>query len=172
MIQHHDNKIQALIDHYNLLPHPEGGFYRQTYVAEENIPQAALPHRFDGNRKFSTAIYFLLPHGVFSAFHRIKSDEVWHFYKGCAVNIHVIHPNGDYELMKLGNNFGEDESFQLVVPANAWFASEPMSSPGEYALVGCTVSPGFDFADFELAKADILIEEHPNHEQLIRSFTR
>ena len=88
-------QIEELVNHYNLLPHPEGGFYRQTYAASEQIHDEALPERFDGNRPFSTAIYFLLPHGSFSAFHRIKSDEVWHFYEGCALNIHVIHPNGD-----------------------------------------------------------------------------
>lgn len=165
-------QIEVLVNHYNLMPHPEGGFYRQTYVAAEYIPQAALPSRFDSTRPFSTAIYFLLPHGNFSAFHRIKSDEVWHFYKGCPLNIHVIHPNGDYALMKLGNNFGRNESYQLVVPANAWFASEPMSSEGEYALVGCTVSPGFDFADFDLADARMLVEQYPNHEQLIKRLSR
>ena len=172
MIEPNKNKIQALINHYHLLPHPEGGFYRQTYAASEQLLKNALPERFDGNRSFSTAIYFLLPHGNFSAFHRIKSDEVWHFYEGCPLNIHVIHPNGDYECLKLGSNMIDGESYQLVVPANAWFASEPVGDAGSFALVGCTVAPGFDFADFELAEADILVEQYPNHEQLIRSFTR
>ena len=165
-------QIKELIEYYKLLPHPEGGFYRQTYIAAESILQAALPNRFEGNRPFSTAIYFLLPHGNFSAFHRIKSDELWHFYEGCPLNIHVIHPNGDYECLKLGSNLNNGESYQLVVPANAWFASEPTGETGTFALVGCTVSPGFDFADFELAEADILVEQYPNHEQLIRHFTR
>lgn len=165
-------QIKELIEYYKLLPHPEGGFYRQTYIAAESILQAALPNRFEGNRPFSTAIYFLLPHGNFSAFHRIKSDELWHFYEGCPLNIHVIHPNGDYECLKLGSNLNNGESYQLVVPANAWFASEPTGETGTFALVGCTVSPGFDFADFELAEADILLEQYPNHEQLIRRFIR
>ena len=172
MIEHNENKIQALINHYNLLPHPEGGFYRQTYVAEDSIPSVALPERFDGNRPFSTAIYFLLPHGSFSAFHRIKSDEVWHFYEGCALNIHVIHPNGDYACLKLGRNMNNGESYQLVVPANAWFASEPVGDAGSFALVGCTVAPGFDFADFELADAEKLVEQYPNQAQLIRRLSR
>ncbi len=166
------NPIEALINHYNLLPHPEGGFYRQTYEASEQILRDALPERFDGNRNFSTAIYFLLPFGNFSAFHRIKSDEVWHFYEGCALHIHVIHPNGDYECLKLGSNMNNGESYQLVVPANAWFASEPVGDAGSFALVGCTVAPGFDFADFELADAEKLVEQFPSHEQLIRQLSR
>lgn len=165
-------KIQALIQHYNLLPHPEGGFFRQTYAAAEQISKEALPERFEGSRSYSTAIYFLLPHGSFSAFHRIKSDEVWHFYEGCPINIHVIHPNGEYECLKLGCNLKNGESYQLVVPANAWFASEPVSEPGTFSLVGCTVSPGFDFSDFELAEAAVLIHQFPLYQQLISRLCR
>lgn len=172
MIEQNENKIQALINHYNLLPHPEGGFYRQTYAASEQILRDALPERFDGNRNFSTAIYFLLPNGIFSAFHRIKSDEVWHFYEGCPLNIHVIHPNGDYECLKLGSNLNKGENYQLVVPANAWFASEPTGDTGTFALVGCTVAPGFDFADFELAEVATLTNQFPKHEELIRRLCR
>jgi predicted cupin superfamily sugar epimerase len=127
-----------------------------------------LPERFDGNRSFSTAIYFLLPFGNFSAFHRIKSDEVWHFYEGGVLHIHVIHPNGDYECLKLGSNMNNGESYQLVVPANAWFASEPVGDPGSFVLVGCTVAPGFDFSDFELAEEAALTNEFPKHKELIR----
>jgi len=165
-------QIQELINHYNLLLHPEGGYYRQTYLSPETISKEALPVRFDGRRPFSTAIYFLIPHGEFSAFHRIKSDEVWHFYQGCALNIHVIHTDGTYELMKLGQNYTNQESFQLTVPANTWFASEPVGEIGEYALVGCTVAPGFDFADFELANAHELSEEYPTHQAVIKRLCR
>ena len=172
MIEQNAKKIEELINHYNLLPHPEGGFFRQTYAAAEQISKEALPERFEGIRSFSTAIYFLLPHGSFSAFHRIKSDEVWHFYEGCPLNIHVIHPNSDYECLKLGSNLKNGESYQLVVPANAWFASEPIGYNGSFALVGCTVAPGFDFADFELADAEKLVEQFPIHEQLIRRLSR
>lgn len=166
------NQIEALINHYNLLPHPEGGFYRQTYAASEQIQRDALPERFDGSRSFSTAIYFLLPIGNFSAFHRIKSDEVWHFYEGCVLHIHVIHPNGDYECLKLGSDIINGESYQLVVPANAWFASEPVGDTGSFALVGCTVAPGFDFSDFELAEVEKLVEQYPSHELLIKRLSR
>lgn len=172
MNNQHPNKIEELINHYNLLPHPEGGFFRQTYAAAEQISKEALPERFEGSRSYSTAIYFLLPHGSFSAFHRIKSDEVWHFYEGCLINIHVIHPNGEYECLKLGSNLNNGESYQLVVPANAWFASEPNGEPASFALVGCTVAPGFDFSDFELAEAAVLINQFPLHQQLISRLCR
>ncbi len=168
MIEQNAKKIEELIKHYNLLPHPEGGFFRQTYAAVELIFKEALPERFEGSRSFSTAIYFLLPTGSFSAFHRIKSDEVWHFYEGCPLNIHVIHPNGDYECLKLGSNLNNGESYQLVVPANSWFASEPIGDNGSFSLVGCTVSPGFDFSDFELAEVAALTNQFPKHIELIR----
>ena len=168
MNNQHPNKIEELINHYNLLPHPEGGFFRQTYAAAEQISKEALPERFEGSRSYSTAIYFLLPHGSFSAFHRIKSDEVWHFYEGCPLNIHVIHPNGDYDCMKLGRNLNNGESYQLVVPANTWFASEPVGDTESFALVGCTVAPGFDFSDFELAEVAALTNQFPKHMELIR----
>ena len=172
MNNQHPKQIEALINHYKLLPHPEGGFFRQTYSAAEQISKEALPERFEGSRSFSTAIYFLLPQGSFSAFHRIKSDEVWHFYEGCPLNIHVIHPNGQYDCLKLGSNLNNGESYQLVVPANAWFASEPVGAPGTFALVGCTVAPGFDFSDFELAEAEKLVEQYPSHELLIKRLSR
>lgn len=165
-------QLQELIKYYNLLPHPEGGYYRQTYLSPENISKEALPERFNGDRPMSTAIYFLIPYGEFSAFHRIKSDEIWHFYKGCPLNIHVIHPNGKYELLKLGQNHSNNESFQHMVPANSWFASEPNAEIGEYAFVGCTVAPGFDFSDFELAHAKELASEYPMQQDLISRLCR
>jgi len=160
---------QQLIEFYQLLPHPEGGYYKETYRSSELIPTNSLPDRFMGNRNFSTAIYFLLEADSFSAFHRIKSDECWHFYSGDAVDIHVLHNNGNYEFIKLGSNIEMGEQFQAIVPAGAWFASK---TNGIYSLVGCTVSPGFDFADFELAKAAELAEKFPNQFELIQQFCR
>ncbi len=160
-----------LIDKYKLLPHPEGGYYAQTYRSTEIIKAGALPERFTGDRLFSTAIYFLLEKENFSAFHKIKSDECWHFYAGQTLLIHVIHQNGELQTVKLGNKIAEGETFQFVVPAGCWFASEPAPET-EFSFVGCTVSPGFDFADFELAKADTLIQEYPQHEVLIRKLCR
>ena len=161
--------LQNLISQYNLLPHPEGGYFKETYRSEENIPLTGLPLRFPGDRTFSTAIYFLLLQDLFSAFHRIKSDECWHFYEGDSLNVHVLHPDGSYELIRLGKNREEGEVYQAIVPAGAWFASETI---GEYSFVGCTVAPGFDFRDFELAKAFELENQYPNHQELIERLCR
>jgi len=161
--------VQQLIQFYQLLPHPEGGYYKETYRSTEHIPSNSIPERFKGSRSFSTAIYFLLVENSFSAFHRIQSDECWHFYAGDSVDIHVLHANGDYELIKLGNNIEIGEQYQAIVPAGAWFASK---TNGNNSLVGCTVAPGFDFADFELANAAELTSQFPAQVSLIKSFCR
>jgi len=161
--------IQNLIHQYNLLPHPEGGYFKETYRSKESIPTSGLPSRFPGERTFSTAIYFLLLKDLFSAFHRIKSDECWHFYEGDSLKVHVLHLNGSYELIQLGRNREQGEVYQAIVPAGAWFASE---TTGEYSFVGCTVAPGFDFADFELARASELITEYPETALLIERLCR
>jgi predicted cupin superfamily sugar epimerase len=163
--------IEELIKHYDLLPHPEGGYYRERYRSAEQIKQDALPERFTGDRVFSTAIYFLLEQGNFSAFHRIKSDECWHFYVGDTLHVHVIHPTGEYELIRLGQNLQTGEHFQAVVPAGSWFASETAAG-GKFSFVGCTVTPGFDFEDFELAKAEELILQFQDHSRLIKRLCR
>lgn len=155
-----------LVQQLALLPHPEGGWYRETYRAAERISAQALPPRFKAPRVHSTAIYFLLHGGTFSAFHRIKSDELWHFYAGDPLTIHVLHLNGRREDLELGPG-----RFQQVVPAGAWFASRVMKPDG-FTLAGCTVAPGFDFADFEMATRAALIKQHPKHAELIRELTR
>lgn len=165
----HD-RVQQLVAQLKLQPHPEGGYYRETYRSAECIEQSALPARFSGTRNISTAIYFLLTQGNFSAFHRIQSDECWHFYTGDPLLVHVIHPNGSYELITLGNRMDAGELFQAVVPAGSWFASETAPG-GVFSLVGCTVAPGFDFADFELADA-ALTQQFPAFEKLIRRLCR
>jgi hypothetical protein len=160
---------QQIIDQYELLPHPEGGWFKETYRSEEIIKADALPDRFTGDRSLSTAIYFLLEQGNFSAFHRIKSDECWHFYAGGQLNIYVIHPSGKFEIIPLGNH--EGEFFQWVVLANCWFASRPAKDTA-FSFVGCTVSPGFDFDDFEMADAKELSEQYPQHSNLIEELCR
>src|SRR5215204_5342682 len=107
-----------LVEKYGLSPHPEGGYYKQTYCSKETIPAGALPERFTGDRNFSTAIYFLLEQGNFSAFHRIKSDECWHFYDGGTLLIHVLR-NGEYVCTRLGKDISNGEVVQFVVPAGA-----------------------------------------------------
>ena len=165
------SRINRLIQQYNLKPHPEGGWYIQTYKSNELIDVSALPGRFGGDRSFSTAIYFLLAQGNFSAFHRIKSDECWHFYSGDPLLIYVIEENEELKIISLGNDPEKGQTFQYVVPANCWFASRP--APGsEYCFVGCTVSPGFEFEDFELANANELSNAHPQHKDIIRQLCR
>jgi len=160
-----------LIQKYNLEPHPEGGWYKQTYKSNEEIAANALPERFGANRTFSTAIYFLLEKGNFSAFHRIKSDECWHFYAGDPLLIYIIEQNGEIKVIALGNDLEKGQSFQYVVPANCWFASRP-APESEYCFVGCTVSPGFEFEDFELANATELSAIYPKHKKIIEQLCR
>jgi len=162
---------QYLIDYLQLNPHPEGGFYKETYRSQGLIPKEALPSSFGGNRHYATAIYFLLQAGDFSAFHRIMSDECWHFYEGGPLLIHVIDSNGNYSCVRLGKHLRQGESFQFVVPAGAWFASEPADETA-FSLVGCTVAPGFDFADFEMGKSSELVENYPQHKDLLQRLCR
>ena len=163
--------VNTLIQRYNLEPHPEGGWYKQTYKSNEQIAAEALPERFGASRVFSTAIYFLLEKGNFSAFHRIKSDECWHFYAGDPLLIYIIEQTGELKVISLGNDHEKGQSFQYVVPANCWFASRP--APGsEYCFVGCTVSPGFEFEDFELANATELSVMYPQHKSIIIELCR
>jgi len=154
-----------------LAPHPEGGFYRQTYRAGVVIPRDALPPEFTGARSACTAIHFLLEGENFSAFHRLRSDEMWHFYAGGTASVHVIDPDGRYSEILLGSNPEAAESFQALVKAGCWFAS-CVKDPATFALVGCTVAPGFDFEDFEMAERKELLRVFPQHRTLIERFTR
>ena len=158
------------IDKLKLQPHPEGGFYRQTYRADLILPKDAFP-QFSGSRAVSTAIYFLLDGENFSAFHRLRSDELWHFYIGEPLVVHMIDANGAYSEISLGNNPEAGEVLQAVVKAGCWFASRVRDGKS-FALVGCTVSPGFDFEDFELANRKKLVQRYPQHRKLIESLTR
>jgi len=162
---------QTLIHQFNLKPHPEGGWYAQTYKSSEWIPAHALPARFGGDRFFSTAIYFLLEQGNFSAFHRIKSDECWHFYAGDPLEIYILAENGTLETITMGNDPLRNQLFQFVVPAGCWFASRPAAG-SRFSFTGCTVAPGFDFEDFELAVAEKLAAEYPPYATMIRTLCR
>ncbi len=159
-----------LILQLELSRHPEGGWYRETYRSTEKITANGLPERYDSARSFGTAIYFLLESGDFSSFHRLKSDEIWHFYSGATVHIYMISEDGSLSTLILGSKLEEGENFQAVIPANCWFAAEP--AEGVFSLVGCTVAPGFDFADFELADRFALTAAYPQHTSLIARMTR
>jgi len=162
---------QYWIDKLNLIPHPEGGYYRETYRSELSIAREALPPQFAGSRLVSTAIYFLLEGENFSAFHRLRSDEMWHFYAGNPITVHVIEPDGEYSEIQLGSNPDAGEVLQSVVKAGRWFASQVRDAKA-FALAGCTVAPGFDFADFELGKRPDLVKLYPQHRSQIERLTR
>jgi len=162
-------------EHYihqlNLLPHPEGGYYKEVYRSALSISSGALPQSFGGNRQICTSIYFLIEQGNFSAFHRIKSDETWHFYDGSALEVIELAAHGQLKKTAIGRNLEKDEQLQYTVKANTWFASRVKES-GDFSLVGCTVSPGFDFEDFEMAQRSKLLENYPQHKIEIISLTR
>ena len=155
------------IEKLSLQKHPEGGWFKEVYRSEGFIPASALTPSHSGQRNFSTSIYFLLEGNDFSAFHRIKSDEIWHFYAGSSVTIYSIDHTGILHK----HCIGDGNNFQAVVRAGEWFAAKP-DDEKSFSLVGCTVAPGFDFADFEMAKRDQLLKLFPQHRELIEAFTR
>ena len=159
------------IEKLSLEAHPEGGYYRQTYRADLVLTKAALPREFTGPRAVSTAIYFLLEGENFSAFHRLRSDEVWHFYVGSTLVVHVIDQHGRYSEILLGSDPEAGEALQAVVKAGCWFASRVRDGKG-FALVGCTVAPGFEFEDFEMARREELVRDYPQHRKAIETLTR
>lgn len=154
----------------NLSPHPEGGFFKETYRSGELIARQHLPERFSGDRVFSTSIYFLLCSNNFSAFHRIKQDELWHFYDGSSLTIHIISPEGNYQTITLGRDIENDENLQAIVPAGNYFAAE-VNDTSSFSLTGCTVAPGFDFEDFEMPSQNELLALFPGKSTVIRKFS-
>jgi len=166
-----EKQVQEIIEKLEMKKHPEGGFYKETYRSVGVIPQNVLKGSFSGNRNYCTAIYFLLTSENFSAFHRIKQDEIWHFYKGNSLYIHEINKKGEYIRHELGMDLSKGELPQLVIPAGSWFASGVKSMKG-YSFVGCTVSPGFDFEDFEMAEREVLVREYPRYKDVIVEYTR
>ncbi len=154
----------------DLKRHPEGGYFKETYRSSEVILKHALPARFNGDRVFSTCIYFLLNKKEFSAFHAIQQDEVWHFYEGSSLIIHIIDQKEVYSAAKLGRDIENGDSFQAVVRAGCWFAAT-VNNTEAYALVGCTVAPGFDFAYFKMADRNNLVALYPEHRDIIEKYT-
>ena len=162
-----ENK-HGIIEKLGLLPHPEGGYYKEMYRSEGSIPAAALPHH-SAPRNYATSIYFLLDSENFSSLHRIKQDELWYFHAGSGLTVHVINPNGEYHTFRLGT--GENEHFQAWVPGGCWFGAT-VDRPNSFALVSCAVAPGFDFDDFELGKRQELSQLFPQHREFIERMCR
>ncbi len=158
-------RIELLTEHLQLQPHPEGGFFKETYRSEELLHSPDI----GGSRNLLSSIYFLLVAENFSSFHCIGSDELWYFQEGAACTIHVLHRQGGYTKIKLGLEISNGETLQTWVKAGDWFASE---TNGEYSLVGCAVAPAFDFKDFEIANRNKLLLAFPDFQDLIERLTR
>ncbi|HOV11429.1 MAG TPA: cupin domain-containing protein [Bacteroidales bacterium] len=153
------------IEHLQLQPHPEGGWFREVYRSEETIHAEFLSKRYQAGRCIATSIYFLLKSGQISAFHRLKSDEIWHFYSGSPVRVYIIDPAGNLSEKILGRDILNNEFLQLVIPHGCWFAAE-VTVGASYSLIGCNVAPGFDFYDFELGAKAALTACFPAYSQL------
>jgi predicted cupin superfamily sugar epimerase len=159
-------ETRALVDALGLAPHPEGGFYRETFRAEQQLTLDG----YDGPRAASTAIYFLLPAGTFSAFHRVRSDEAWHFYAGDPLELVTFDETRTLTKIVLGPDVMHEQSPQHVVPAATWQAARPVGP--RHSLVGCTVAPGFDFRDFEMPSRSELTKRYPDLATTIAELTR
>lgn len=163
----HPPDVTRIIEDLHLQPHPEGGFYRQTYCSDERIVRSGLDDTH-GERRASTGIYYMLHGHAYSAWHRIDADEMWHFYTGDTLAIHMLDADGHLVTRRLGNQLDDPSAaFQWVVPAGCWFAAEREGTQG-FSLVGCTVAPGFEFDSFELADTQTLLQRYPQHEAAIR----
>lgn len=162
---------EFLIKKYNLHKHPEGGYYSEVYRSEELIEKGHLPNRYTGQRSFSTLIYFLLDGDDFSAFHRVNSDEIWHFYAGTSLTLYILKDDGILEKIVLSNNPEDNGSYFALIKKGIWFAAK-INRANSFTFVGCTVAPGFDFEDFELASRMELIKQFPQNKEIITQLTR
>ncbi len=158
------------IENLRLQPHPEGGYFKEIYRSPATVPGEALPG-YDGPRNLATSIYFLLQDDQFSALHRIKQDELWHFHAGSTLTVHVIDAAGRYAPIRMGPDPEAGECLQALVPGGSLFGASMAGGRG-YALVGCTCVPGFDFADFEMPSREELLARYPRHRELIHRLTR
>jgi predicted cupin superfamily sugar epimerase len=158
---------KSWIKKLNLDEHPEGGYFAITYKSHKIIKLS----EYNGARSLFTTIYYLLTGNQFSSFHIMKSDEIWHFYSGSSLTLHIIDSNGRLNNLVLGPNFNEGEMFQAIVKSGCWFAAS-VNEKKSYSLVGCTVSPGFDYRDWKIGNRKRLIEMYPQHKKIILKYTR
>ena len=157
-------RVKFLVEHLNLSPHPEGGFYKETYRSAGNTQTSS------GDRSLLTSIFFLLTSENISRFHRIKSDELWYFHEGNSLTVHLLNEDG-YSTLKLGNHIAGSDCLPFgLVKANTIFGST-VDDPAGYCLVSCAVAPGFDFKDFELLSRDELILDYPDQSDIIKRLT-
>jgi predicted cupin superfamily sugar epimerase len=149
----------------------EGGYYVETYRSAGQIPRSALPPGYGGPRSFATAIYYLLTPDTFSGLHRLPSDEMFHFYLGDPVEMLQLRPDGSGEVVVIGTDLQAGMSPQVLVPGGVWQGCR-LAAGGRYALMGVTVAPGFEFADFESGSREELLARYPAFANLIRALTR
>lgn len=155
---------KTIIETLNMLPHPEGGYYKETHRCEHKVQTEN-----NTTRSAETVIYFLLEKDQKSHFHRIQSDETWYFHQGETLEIVAII-EGKLQCYLLGNNIENNESPQITIPARTWFAAH-LKKAKDYALVSCSVAPGFEFTEFELAEREQLLETFPDLKDTILNFT-
>lgn len=162
-----NNDMQKIIKRLQLMPHVEGGYYSETYKSDVTIEVTNKK-----KRSVNTAIYYLLSSGDFSCWHRLKSDEIWHYYCGGSLTIYQIDDDSKLSQIILGNPLTHENAYpQHIVPAGTWFAAT-VNEPNSFVLIGCTVAPGFDFEDFEIGKRNELLNQYPQHKNVIMQFTR
>jgi uncharacterized protein len=154
------------IQHLQLTRHIEGGSFSEVYRSPMILPAHILPGKTGDDRNACTHIYFLLEKGQFSAFHRIRFDELWHFYTGDPLTVYEIDATGAMHQHLLGNDPSKGQTLFCCIKAGNWFASK-VNDGGDYSLVGCTVAPGFDFEDFEMGEKEKLLKQFPQHDYLI-----
>jgi hypothetical protein len=164
-------EAKILIDKLKLSAHPEGGYFKEVYRSSDIIEKEFLPPRYKSPHCVSTSIYYMLVENQISHFHKLLSDEIWHFYTGSPILIHCISTDGDYTCIKLGSSLNDKFLFQHTIKLDTWFAAE-LEDKNSFALVGCTVAPGFDFEDFLLADRKKLMEQFPAHKEVIERFTK
>jgi len=164
------SKADYWIKKLNLKEHIEGGYYNETYRSLEKIPLTALPSRFKSDHSFSTTIYFMLKSGQKSLFHKIKSDEIWHFYDGSPIKLYFLDSSGNLGDVILGRDYERNQFFHAIMLANTWIGGFPILK-NSYSLVGCTVAPGFEYEDFEIAKRNELLKFYPQHKSIIELLT-
>ena len=151
----------------NLSKHPEGGYFAESYKSDKIIRLSG----YDGARSACTAIYYLLTGNQFASFHIMKSDEIWHFYSGSSMTLYIIDSKGKLKEAFLGPNISKGETFQLTIKSGCWFAAS-LNEKRSYSLVGCTVSPGFEYKDWEIGNRKRLAELYPQHKQIIERYTK
>ena len=165
------DKITEIIKAFKMSKHPEGGYFSEVFRSKELHKKESLPSRYKSDRHHYSSIYFLLKKNNFSAFHKLKTDEIWHFYSGSRLLIYIIESKDKITKIKLGSDHKSEDKFQALVKNGKWFAAE-VEDNKSYSLVGCTLSPGFDFEDFELGDRIKLTKQFPEHKDIIERLTR